>query len=76
LKVTAGFLPPFRFTRYHLNEFSARFYLKKANKHFNLRHFSLRVTVERAFAALKIRFKILYQKPFHTFYTQVKLVLT
>jgi hypothetical protein len=33
------------------------------------------VTVERAFAALKIRFKILDQKPSHTFPTQVKLVL-
>jgi hypothetical protein len=33
------------------------------------------VTIERAFAALKNRFKILDQKPFHTFPTQVKLVL-
>ena len=30
---------------------------------------------ERAFAALKHMFKILDQKPFHTFDTQVKLVL-
>jgi hypothetical protein len=33
------------------------------------------VTIERAFSALKNRFKILDQKPFHTFLTQVKLVL-
>jgi hypothetical protein len=33
------------------------------------------VTIERAFAALKNMFKILDQKPFHTFLTQVKLVL-
>jgi hypothetical protein len=33
------------------------------------------VTIERAFAALKNRFKILDQKSFHTFPTQVKLVL-
>jgi hypothetical protein len=33
------------------------------------------VTIERAFAALKNRFKIFDQKPFHTFPTQVKLVL-
>ena len=33
------------------------------------------MTVERAFAALKNRFKILDQKPFHPFDTQVKLVL-
>ena len=42
---------------------------------FNLRHSSLRVTVERVFGALKNRFKILDQKPFHPFETQVKLVL-
>jgi hypothetical protein len=42
---------------------------------FNLRHSSLRVTIERAFAALKNRFKVLDQKPLHTFDTQVKLVL-
>jgi hypothetical protein len=33
------------------------------------------VTIERAFAALKNRFKILDQKPFHTFPTRVKLGL-
>nr|XP_020198761.2 protein ALP1-like [Aegilops tauschii subsp. strangulata] len=40
-----------------------------------IRHSSLRVTVERAFGALKNRFKILDQKPFHPYSTQVKLVL-
>jgi hypothetical protein len=33
------------------------------------------VTIERAFAASKNRFKILDEKPFHTFPTQIKLVL-
>ncbi|XP_051216321.1 protein ALP1-like [Lolium perenne] len=70
-----GFLLPFRSTRYHLNELFTRFYPKNAKGLFNLRHSSLRVTVKRAFAALKNRFKILDQKPFHTFSTQVKLVL-
>jgi hypothetical protein len=42
---------------------------------FNLGHSSLRVTIERAFVALKNRFKVLAQKPFHMFDTQVKLVL-
>jgi hypothetical protein len=41
----------------------------------NLRHSSLMVTINRAFGVLKIRFKILDQNPFHTFPTQVKLVL-
>jgi hypothetical protein len=70
-----GFLPHFRSTRYHLNEFSARFYPKNAKEFFNIRHSSLRVTVERAFAALNNRFKILDQKLFHTFSTQVNLVM-
>jgi hypothetical protein len=42
---------------------------------FNLRHSSLRVTAERAFGALKNRFRILDNKPFHPYKTQVKLVL-
>jgi hypothetical protein len=70
-----GILPPFRSTRYHLNEFSPRNYPRTPEELFNLRHSSLRVTVERVFAALKNRFKILDQKPFHSFPTQVKLVL-
>ena len=48
---------------------------QNARELFNLRHSSLRVTVERAFGALKNRFKILYNKPFHPYPTQVKLVL-
>ena len=35
------------------------------HKNYNLRHSSLRVIVERAFGALKNRFKILDRKPFH-----------
>ncbi|KAK1620126.1 hypothetical protein QYE76_025643 [Lolium multiflorum] len=68
-------LPPFRKTRYHLNEFSASNDLNTTEL-FNLRHSSLRVAMERAFAALKNRFKVLDQKPFHTFDTQVKLVIS
>ena len=70
-----GILPPFRKTRYHLNEFSPRYRPQNAKELFNLRHSSLRVTIERAFAALKNMFKVLDQKPFHTFDTQVMLVL-
>jgi hypothetical protein len=70
-----GILVPFRKTRYQLNELSLRNIPQNAEELFNLRHSSLRVTIERAFAALKNRFKILDQKPFHTFPTQVKLVL-
>ncbi|XP_051206926.1 protein ALP1-like [Lolium perenne] len=70
-----GILPPFRKTRYHLNEFSAKHRPLNVRELFNLRHSSLRVTIERAFAALKNKFKVLDQKPFHTFDTQVKLIL-
>ena len=70
-----GVLPPFRKTRYHLNEYSNRNYPRTAQELFNLRHSSLRVTIERAFGALKNRWKILDQKPFHSFPTQVKFVL-
>ncbi|XP_071683269.1 uncharacterized protein [Lolium perenne] len=60
---------------YHLNEFSPRHRPQNAKELFNMRHSSLRVTIERAFAALKNRFKVLDQKPFDNFGTQVKLVL-
>uniref|UniRef100_A0A452YML3 DDE Tnp4 domain-containing protein n=1 Tax=Aegilops tauschii subsp. strangulata TaxID=200361 RepID=A0A452YML3_AEGTS len=46
-----GILPPFRKRRYHLNKFSGRNYPRTAQELFNLRHSSLRVTVERAFGA-------------------------
>jgi hypothetical protein len=72
--VRPGFLPPFRGTRYHLREYGNN-RPQNPRELFNLRHSSLRVTIERAFAALKNRFRILENKPFHTYRTQVKLVL-
>ncbi|WVZ81614.1 hypothetical protein U9M48_028969 [Paspalum notatum var. saurae] len=62
-----GFLPPYRGTRYHLKEYGGRNYPINARELFNLRHSSLRVTVERAFGALKNRFRIIDNKPFHPF---------
>lgn len=53
-----GFLPPFRAVRYHLNEWGNN-PVQNEKELFNLRHSSLRVTVERAFGSLKRRFKIL-----------------
>ena len=69
-----GVLASFRKTKYHLNGFSSGNYPKTAQELFNLKHSSLRVTVERAFGALKNRFKILDQKAFRPFPTQVRLV--
>lgn len=66
---------PFRGVRYHLSEFGSRNRPTNARELFNLRHSSLRVTVERAIGALKNRFRILDNKPFHKYKTQVKLVL-
>ena len=42
---------------------------------FNLRHSLLRTTIERGFAVLKKRFRVLDAKPFWSFETQVKVVL-
>ncbi|KAM0873886.1 hypothetical protein ACQ4PT_037771 [Festuca glaucescens] len=70
-----GFLPPFRNVRYHLNEWGSN-PVQNAQELFNLRHSSLRVTVERAFASLKRRFKILSDAtPFFTFPVQVDIVV-
>jgi hypothetical protein len=66
-----GILPPFGKIRYHFNEFSPSNRPHNADKSFNLRGSSPRMTIRRAFAALNNRFKILDQKPFYTFSTQV-----
>jgi hypothetical protein len=42
--------------RYHLKELSANSRSRNVKELFNLRHSSLRVTIERAFTALKNRF--------------------
>ena len=70
-----GFLPPFRGVRYHLNEWGAN-PVQNEKELFNLRHSSLRVTVERAFGELKRRFKILDDAtPFFPFSTQVDIIV-
>jgi len=70
-----GFLLPYRGTRYHLKDYGDRNYPTNLRELFNLRHSSLRVIVERAFGALQNRFRIIDNKPFHPFRTQVKLIL-
>ena len=70
-----GFLPPYRGVRYLLSKYGSHNYPTNAKELFNLRHSSLRVTVERASGALKNRFRMLDNKPFHTYKTQVKVVL-
>lgn len=66
--------PPYRGTRYHLKEFGNN---PPQNKRelFNLRHSSLRSTVERCFGVLKKRFRVIDVEPFWSFKTQVDVVL-
>ena len=60
--------------RYHLKEFSDR-PPENEQELFNLRHSSLRTTIERRFGVLKTRFRVLDAEPFWSFETQVKIVL-
>jgi hypothetical protein len=73
--VKPGFLPPYRKTRYHLKEYGGGNNPENYKELFNLRHSSLRITIERAFAAYKNRWKFVYNKPFHPYKTQVKVVI-
>jgi len=68
-------MPPFCGVRYHLNQWGSN-PVQNEKELFNLRHSSLRVTVERAFGSLKRRFKILDDTtPFFPFPTQVNIVI-
>jgi hypothetical protein len=68
------FLPLYRGIRYHLSEYGPRHNPTNAKELYNLRHSSSRVTIERAFGALKNHFRIIDDKTFHKYKTQVKLV--
>jgi hypothetical protein len=54
-----GILPPFRKTRYHLNKVSPRNRSWNADELFNLGHSRFRVSIKRAFVALKTVLKSL-----------------
>jgi hypothetical protein len=68
-------LPPYRGIRYHLTEFRGAHEPKCPKELFNHRHSQLRTTIERAFGALKNRFKILSNKPFIPLKSQPKVVI-
>jgi len=70
-----GILLPYRGVRYHLKEFHGAQDPKCPKELFNHRHSQLRTTVERAFGALKNRFKILSNKPFIPLKSQAKVVI-
>jgi hypothetical protein len=69
-----GILSPYRGVRYHLKEFSDH-PPENEKELFNLRHSSLRTTIERGFGILKRRFRVLDAEPFWSFETQVEVVL-
>ena len=60
--------------QYHLKEFSDR-PPENERELFNLRHSSLRTTIEREFGVLKKLFQVLDAEPFWSFPTQMKVVL-
>ncbi|XP_040962065.1 uncharacterized protein [Gossypium hirsutum] len=64
----------YRGVRYYLKEFGAEG-SENAKELFNLRHSSLRITVERVFGILKKQFRVLDAEPFWNFQTQVDIVL-
>ncbi|KAG8489430.1 hypothetical protein CXB51_017432 [Gossypium anomalum] len=68
------YITPYRGVRYHLKEFSDQG-LENAKGLFNLRHSSLRITIECVFGILKKRFRVLDAEPFWNFQTQVDIVL-
>ena len=70
-----GFLPPYKKVHYHPKEFDEGSPPMNAKELFNLRHLSLRISVERAFGVLKKRFRVLDAEPFWEFEIQVKVVL-
>ncbi|XP_040943430.1 uncharacterized protein [Gossypium hirsutum] len=72
--IRIGCITPYRGVRYHLKEFDAEG-PENAKELFNLRHSSLRITVERVFGILKKRFRVLDAEPFWNFQTQVDIVL-
>ncbi|KAK5845323.1 hypothetical protein PVK06_001494 [Gossypium arboreum] len=69
-----GYITPYRGVRYHLKEFSDQG-PENVKELFNLRHSSLRITIERVFGILKKRFRVLDAEPFWNFQTQVDIVL-
>ncbi|KAF8400294.1 hypothetical protein HHK36_013591 [Tetracentron sinense] len=69
-----GFIPPYRGVRYHLKEYSNHS-PENEKELFNLRHSSLRTTVERAFGVLKKRFRVLDAEPYWSYKTQVDIIL-
>ena len=72
--VRKGIISPYRGVRYHLKEFNDN-PPRNDKELFNLHHSSLRTSIEHCFGVLKKRFRVLNEKPFWSFPTQVDVVL-
>lgn len=72
--VQKGILSPYCGVRCHLKEFSDH-PPKNERELFNLRHSSLRTTIERCFGVLKKRFRVLDAESFWSFQIQVEVLL-
>ncbi|KAL0009237.1 hypothetical protein SO802_010739 [Lithocarpus litseifolius] len=72
--VRKGIISPYRGVRYHLKEFSDN-PPRNDKELFNLRHSSLRTSIERCFGVLKKRFHVLDAEPFWLFPIQVDVAL-
>lgn len=70
-------LAPYQGHQYHMSELNASGAqsIATAEELFNIRHFSLRATVERVFGLLRSRFPILKSQVEYPFPTQVQIVL-
>lgn len=69
--IRLGFLSPDKVIRYRLKEFGSQT-LANHKEPFNLCHSFARMRLERAFGALKGRFKILTSRPFF-FHSKLRL---
>ncbi|XP_076892760.1 uncharacterized protein LOC143544563 [Bidens hawaiensis] len=76
LPLKSTLIAPYRGVRYHLNEYSKRA-PQNPRELFNLRHASLRNSIERAFGVLKRRFPIIRSttEPFYSCETQSQIFL-
>ena len=72
--VRKGIISPYRDVCYHLKEFSDN-PPRNDKELFNLRHSSLRTSIEHCFGVLKKRFCVLDAKPFWSFPTQMDVIL-
>ena len=64
LPIGTSFLPPYKSTRYHVQEFNSSGRRITSKKElYNYRHSSLRMVIERSFGVLKARFPILNLMP-------------